>query len=216
MRYALPVAVFVVLLPLAASAQILDAGASLSLAHRHYWDVRNDCCPGSVWLTLGSERRWGLHLALLRSSRLSKGDSGYPHDELDDGRRDITLRDDITQETMYEGHVLAAWHAVVRPDFKVRVLFGAAVHRSRQTRCVAFAGPSVRIPNPDGYGHARFVFRVELTDEDLQRCAATRLSLGRINPMAGVAVDFPITSRFFIRAEAGLLARVGVGAGVRF
>ena len=215
MRYALPAAVFVVLLPLVASAQILDAGASLSLAHRQYWDVQNDCCPGSVWLTLGSERRWGLHLALLRSSRLSKGHGGYPHDELEDGRTDITLRDSITQETMYEGHVLA-WRAAVRPDFEVRFLFGVAIHRSRQTRCTAFAGPSVLIPNPDGYGHARFVFRAELTDEDLQRCAATRLTFGRISPMAGVAVDFPITSRFFIRAEAGLLARVGVGAGVRF
>ena len=213
MRSTPAIAVFVVLMPLAASAQT-QAGVSLPLAHRQYWDVPNDCCPASVWLTLGSGRRWGLHLELLRSSRLSKGYPGYPHDELVDGRKSITHRESITHETMYEGDALAAWRAVVWRDFQVRVLFGAGIRRSRKIRCTAFAGPSVRIPTPDEY--ARVVFRQELTDEDLQRCAARPYTLRRFDPGLGVAVDVPVSSRFFIRVDARLLARVGVGAGVRF
>ena len=153
----------------------------------------------------------------MQSSRLSAGYGGYPHDELVEGRTASTRRDSITQETLRDINVLAAWRAVVRRAAEVRVLFGAGARHTRRTDCTAFAGPSVQIPTPVEYGSDHILFHAKLTDEDHGRCDAQRYSLAGIYPQVGAAIDWPIRDRFFIRVDARLsILRLGIGAGVRF
>ena len=216
MRYTLAVATLV-LFPVSASAQTGDVGVNFALAYRQYLDVENDCCPASVWVTLGSGRRFRLHVDYLRSHRLDRGSGSYPHDQLIDGRSASTLHDSIEEESMHEVNVLVAWRAIVRRDFEVLLLFGGSSRRSLRNDCTAFDGPSVRIPTPSDYPSDHIVFHTKLTDADLQRCAERRYDLRWIVPQAGVAIDWPIGSRYFIRADARLsLLRLGFGAGVRF
>ena len=216
MRYTL-IAVIVVVVPLTASAQARDIGVTFVPALLQYLDVPPVCCPASVWITLGSGQRFRLQVDYLQSSRLSEGYGGYPHDDLVDGRTASTRRDSITQETLRDINVLAAWRAVVRDDAEVRVLFGAGARHTRRTDCTAFAGPSVQIPTPVEYGSDHILFHAKLTDQDHRRCDAQRYSLGGIYPQVGAAMDWPIGDRFFIRVDARLsILRLGIGGGVRF
>ena len=102
-----------------------------------------------------------------QSSRLSAGYGGYPHDELVEGPAASTRRDSITQETLRDINVLAAWRTVVRRDAEVKVLFGAGARHTRRTDCTAFAGP--RRADPDVSGdHSRTEVRV-LAAADIRR-----------------------------------------------
>ena len=210
------VAIVVVLVPLATSAQTRDVGVVLVRQYQ-YFDVSPECCGTLAWVTLGSGQRFRLHVDYMLSDRFQKGLGGYPHDDVD-GLEASTLRDSITQETFHDVNVLAAWRAYVEDGFEFRLLFGGGLRYSRRTDCTAFAGSEVRIPTPLEYGPRHVVFHAALTDEDYRRCAARRFSQGPFYyPQVAATADWSIGKWLFIRIDARLtIFRIGIGGGFRF
>ena len=227
-RFLLPVAVVAVLGPHAAAAQTHgEAGVTFSPAYLQYLDVNPDCCPAAGWITLGSGR-FRLHVDYLRSYRHEEGHGNYPlgqtctptggcTDIKVEGRRASVQRADLETETGHETNVLVSWRALVRRRYRLHVLFGGYYRHMVKSFCRAFDGPIVRIPTPLDWPPDYVVFRAELTAEERRRCSDDAYTMRGAYPQAGLAVDFPIGSRYFLRADARLLLfRVGIGAGIRF
>lgn len=227
-RLMLTVAAVAVLGPHAADAQTRgDAGVTFSPAYLQYLDVDPECCPVAGWITLGSGR-FRLHADYLRSHRHDEGHGNYPWGETctpagackditAEGRRASVQRADLTLETGHETNVLVSWRAVDRPSYRLHILFGGYFRHFVKGFCRAFDGPVVRIPTPSDWPPDYVVFRAELTAEERRQCADDAYTSRLAWPQAAVAVDFPIGSRYFLRADARLLLfRVGIGAGIRF
>ena len=228
-RFLLAVAVVAVLEPHAAAAQTLgDAGVTFSPAYLQYADVNPYCCPAAGWITLGSGR-FRLQVDYLQSNRHREGHGNYslgqtctPTGECTDikleGRRASVQRADLETTTRHETNVLVSWRALHRPRYRLHILFGGFFTQVGQSFCRAFDGPIVRIPTPLDWPPDYVVFRAELTAEERRRCSSEDDHSYRwVVPQAGAAVDFPIGSRYFLRADARLLIfRLGIGAGVRF
>ena len=227
-RFMLTIAVVAVLRPHAAPAQTHgDAGVTFSPAYLQYDDVNPVCCPAAGWITLGSGR-FRLHVDYLQSNRHREGHGNYslgqtctPTGDCTDirveGRRASVQRADLAIETGPEINVLMSWRALDRPRYRLHILFGGFYRHLVKSFCRAFDGPMVRIPTPLDWPPDYVVFRAELTAEERRRCSDDAFSSRLAFPQAGVAVDFPIGSRYFLRADARLVIfRVGIGAGVRF
>ena len=121
----LALAFALILMPMAAAAQLSDVGVVVALNHKQYLDVPSLCCPPLAWATFG-EGRWRLQVDYLRSYREDEGHGNHPLDDVD-GRRSSVQRVDLRIESQHHANVLVSWRALGRPgDSSVSVLFGGA------------------------------------------------------------------------------------------
>lgn len=191
-----------------------DAGVLVSPAYWQYIDLPPNCCPVGAWVALGSGD-WRFQFEYIKSEIRQEGYSGYFDVEIE-GREVVVERDDLDTYGRQEGNFLVSWRAMDRPRVSLHVLFGAVYHHSAQRRCVAFDGELVPLPprmsDPD-----RVRFRAEFTPDERRRCGTERpITESRFWPQFGVALDFPIGSRYFVRAETLSLINFRIGAGIRF
>jgi len=193
-----------------------NAGVTLSPAFRQYADVPPHCCPVGGWVAFGSGTL-RVQADHLRSHRRSTGWGGYPVTH--EGREASVQRVSLTAEIQHETNVLVSWRALSRPAYSLHVLFGAFYRHMANRFCVAFDGPLVRLsPAPHPWEPDDIVFRADLTADEKRRCEAERPRTSQVVlPQAGVALDVPIGSRFFVRGEGRLLLfDFRIGAGIRF
>ena len=193
-----------------------NAGVTLSPAFRQYADVPPHCCPVAGWVAFGSGTL-RVQADYLRSHRRSTGWGGYPVTH--EGREASVQRVSLTAEIQHESNVLVSWRALDRPAYSLHLLFGAIYRHMANRFCVAFDGPLVRLsPAPYPWEPDDIVFRADLTADEKRRCEAERPRTRQVvSPQAGVALDVPIGSRFFVRGEARLLLLdFRIGAGIRF
>ena len=142
----LALAFALILMPMAAAAQLSDVGVVVALNHKQYLDVPSLCCPPLAWATFG-EGRWRLQVDYLRSYREDEGHGNHPLDDVD-GRRSSVQRVDLRIESQHHANVLVSWRALGRPgDSSVSVLFGGATFMAGRRTASPPTGRSCESPH---------------------------------------------------------------------
>ena len=176
-----------------------DVGISVSPLFREYLDVPVCCTPPGGWVTWGTGK-YRLQVDYVRNRRQYRTSGGYY--EIREGREVVVERGGVGINVAQVAVASLYWRIRETSRYSLHVLLGVGYWNRGERSCVAAGEPVNRLP-PRPHDPDELWFRVDLTDEEEQRCRENPpyYSPSSFFPQVGAGVDVPIGSRFFARLE---------------